>query len=542
MTTALQKFDIGRVYPTATDMVRLLGSGIEEWVANHTDAVPANGSTNLALSGGIYNAINSIGSSLNTLNTNLDNIIATKIGAELAAGMPIGDAISSAIHTAIQSENLAQIRETLVQQGLDISGFIATIATKVDAAVTTRMNDYPNLNTQLATLDAIANLDMIKELLDHTDGGVIILDKITLIKVSEGNHQVLDLREEGTLNREYYCIVDDGSGLTIVFPDADYTEDGLNKLNNGDNAYIEYRSTSDETAPVVNILTDSQYDSEHPGTPRAGSTSILFGVLTSDNGLDPYAMYTRIRATYCYGKWMAEVVQFKDSAQEELSKYDVVYEDNYTGLDWGFTAGNILKGSYQLAGKQANYCGMEHTGWNTRTDGSGTAYALGQTIILDDGTTEAGTGAGANRKLVLYARYAPHTQTFRGNVDWELRHGAYRAGTSGIYGPAAYPIYNESAFHDAVAGWGENTIKIQISFVWAVYAYNNTLGWVSAKIGDNEHKLENLRMANYWTDEPNAFTITLQRNASTDNFVLPTVITAASEGAVIPYISGIIFE
>lgn len=44
------------------------------------------------------------------------------------------------------------------------------------------------------------------------------------------------------------------------------------------------------------------------------------------------------------------------------------------------------------------------------------------------------------------------------------------------------------------------------------------------------------------TNEPNAFTVTLQRDDPQSAFVLPTVTTAASEGAVIPYISGIIFE
>lgn len=534
MTTALQKFDIGMVFPTQEALVALLGQTIATWVGAHLDESPTNGSTNLVKSDGIYDAIQALAADLTTLNNGIDSRIADIIAAELASGQSIATAITNAIY----AEDLDSIRNTLAQQGLDIDGFVTGLASQVDAAVALKLANHPTLTALQASLHAIEELDLIKELLSHTDDGEIILDGVVLrdVKSNPDQHKVLDLTGEDALNKQYYCITPDGSSMTVVLPDADESGEGVRP---GDDVYIEFRSTGNGSAPIAGILTESQYNA---GQGETASTSILIGVLTSDDGesLAADAMYTRIRATYCYGRWMAEVVQFKDTVQASADLYDVVYNDNYSGLSWGYTDADILKGSYQLAGKQADYCGMKHAGWNTAANGTGTAYALGQTIILDDtNTTDA--GANTNRKLTLYAQYTPHTntQSVASSFSQETIDAHYRFG--GTYSNAN--LYNAAAFATAVAGWQEATIKVQISFWWRTYGTRNaSVDWVGAKIGDDEHKLDNRPGWTAFTKEENAFTIQLRRNSSSESFTLPTIQTAATEGCIIPYISAIVFE
>lgn len=538
MTTALQKYDIGRVFPTPDALVLLLGDGFASWIARHTDARPTNGSTKLALSGGIYDEIHSLSNSLNILDGSIADRIAAAIGAELDAGGSVAGAITSAIQTLLDGP-LATIQTTLTNQGVDIAGFLTDIATTVDAEVTDRMSRFPDLGIMQTTLESIQNLDLIKHLLAHDDDGEVVLDKIVIreVKTNPDQHRVLNLCEDGALNKEYYCITGDESSMTIVLPDSGLTADGHNKVSDGDSVYIEYRSTGNGPAPVAAILSESQYNAAGGDA----ATSILFGVLTSDtdgdatdNGLDMGAMYTRIRATYCYGKWMAEVVQFTDADQEEAAKHTVSYRSGYAGSPFtDFDVQDILEGSYQLAGGQASYCGMIHSGWKFDRNSSRADFALGETIVLDADKT-------------LYAHYTPHTQTLvvSSATANELRHSAYRAGESGIYGPAPFAICNESAFHSAIAGWRENIIRLLISFWWYTVGGrpNDTTAWVWARIGESVHRLDNLAASWPMTNEPNAFTVTLQRDDPQSAFVLPTVTTAASEGAVIPYISGIIFE
>lgn len=543
MTTALQKYDIGRVFPSQDALVTLLGQSIEAWVRAHAGdiyTIIGVGSLETTLMGEIGSASAGLQSAIDAAILSLRNNdmagLAQAIDSLQAAlggkqGILDGDGIIALLRA--QGVDLASLGEALGIQDMisavdAISGFDGRVAGLEEA-----------LQALQAFKDAldieILKGDIVARLLEADDDGKVSLFNyiemrdITALGSGQPKGYTLFLRKNsedpdaamGTdLNKEWYCITNDEAELTIVL--------GTQDVINGDGVYVEYRSTGSGHAPIVNILTEGQYND---------SGTAVDSVIISED-YDPTATpqpdYTIIRAKYYAGRWVAEVVPFFAN-QSGSRSYTVRYLPVHTG-DWTSFDVSCLAGPITLAGRKPDYCGVRHIGWNTRADGTGTPYAFNQSISVPGTAFPAGETV-----LNLHAVYESVTKTMTVPATFsEASINSYHR--DGDTGARSAAIYNSAAFNTAIAGWKELTVKVQVSFWWKTYGGAGESCHVSAT-RNSTTVTKTHKGPSGWTNEANAFTVTLgPRDNAEASFTLPTFSTASNEGCIIPYISGIIFE
>lgn len=481
MTTGLQKYDLGRVIPSAQDIVT--------WLLTHT--------------------------------TYINGILAPQIDAMIAQALDEGGSIYDAIEG---------IRDILDQQGVNISGFLTSVQEEVQATLNKYLDDNLNLTDIEALKAALAKVDQVAALLENDDDGIVEIGELLLWHVEEDFNQVLDLTEyvdkpELPFNKTCYCYTNgggDNAKLTIVFPD---------NVGNGSSVNIEFRARGTAPAIIYDLRTASQHANEVNNT-SLDATNLLVGVLTGDGELSDTAKFTRIRATCLYGKWVVEVVQFEDDTQGATT-YKIIYTDTLDGTTIAEEE-TVAGSSYQIAGKKADYCGMVHTGWKTA---DGTPYAFEQNIILGESNTEAPATQGAPRTLTLYAVYAERALR-RNPSNGSGGTGNYASvnadATAKPYNIAAadIPDWKELYVHVNIGVWVTNceegnTCRARIGSRETTFAFAETL-WLTKGQGYREYSLfENVR---------------LTRASATDPFVCPDITFQAPEVSVVPFIREIVFK
>lgn len=587
MTTALQKFDIGRVFPTQEALLTLCGDTIEGWINAHVgDIVPATdpGKDNLVRSSVIYQAINGISTNLNNfisgetgrINGLIDTAITALQNGDMAELSSAIEDLQTALSGKQGTMTTADVLGLLSGQGQNLLGIL--VANGVDLGELGRVlgisgvqeavnsiyefgNDLTGLKTSLERLQALVNAidyenlkgDIMKAILDADDDGKVTLftykelRNITVLEAAEDDADddytlILKKNRPGAslgtdLNKEWYCLTNSAVRLTIVL--------GTEDVINGDGVYLEYRSTGTDGAPILRILTESQWEAIQDGGDADGAIdnviiSADFDDIVVDDE-DPNNIkiphYTIVRAKYYAGRWIAEVVPFFLNEKPELTSYTVEYMPIFTG-SWSSFKVTSLAGTLTLAGKQPDYCGVIHKGWNTSADGLGTHYDLNESIPL------ANIQGTPTQTLNLYAEYQKYTKTF--TVNTSSGFPAYTDGTNAYrtvwMGFVAIPIYNVAAFNDAISGWKERTITIVISFKWLTYGGSSQNSHVYVKCGDDTITESHTGPMNTFEEASEVFTVTLGPRAdASENFTLPEIQTASNEGAAVPYIKSIIF-
>lgn len=286
--------------------------------------------------------------------------------------------------------------------------------------------------------------------------------------------------------------------LGIVLP-ADAT--------NGDTIFLEFRSTggSDISAVISSF-----------GVSEGGK-------LITNGELSNTAYCTRINATYAFGIWAANIETFNAVGGIQPQTYGtIVYSpSNFASATWAEITDTVQSGTAILRGRQAGFCGMIHSGWNTSANGSGTDYGLGAEIEVD-----------ADETITLYPVYAEFVDVLpvqKGKGGTEASSEGRHA-TATIYHPSGLDNWKELYLYVNISLWYVSTDANQVAEV-SFNGQTKTLndGWV-------------LDFHNY-RNRADVFTnVKLTRNSPNNNFSIPIFSILSPAAYVVPYISSITFK
>lgn len=584
MTTALQKYDIGRVFPTQDNLLALLGQAIAAWVAANNGLVaaePAADANKLVLAKNIHAAIMANAQALmGEFTSRMDNLATT-------------------LHETISNTFTSQgIIGTLVDNGVNLEDLATALGVQDNETLAALRTLLDSANGRLDAIER-DELGPLKEFIEAYNEEVLKGDIIAAILAADDDRKVsiydyLELREfpeaesqtnkhilqlykvnqeanGGTdLNKNWCCITSTGCELTLVLP--------TNGVVNGDSLYLEYRSTGADHAPLVEILTEGQYENRESEQQGNDTDKVIISEDFEPSEWGPgqnraHPDYTIVRAKFYQGRWVAEVVPFFDNDQgQQQTTYAVRYTTDYSTAPWPTYEETCQQGPYTLAGKKADYCGMQHVGWYAMVNGQRQDYGFHETVELSDSTTVEEV-EGKPRVLELHAKYASSTLDLRPSDP---------PAPANMYGSAERYEAVEMSIgfpNETVSAWGENYIQVEVG-AWIMNHHLEEAWYIMTTEGPNPPyypsmpaRSENTSILNYsnyeirqggvrlWdghdshcapgngfgmvprnsSSKVDPMKLTLRRSSSSEDFEMPTIYGRKYRGLMLPVITKITF-
>lgn len=277
---------------------------------------------------------------------------------------------------------------------------------------------------------------------------------------------------------------------------------------NGDTFFLEFRSTGGSDIPAV-----------------ISSFGVSEGGKLITNGeLSNTAYCTRINATYAFGIWAANIETFDAVGGIQPQTYGtIVYSpSNYASATWAAITDTVQSGTAVLRGRQAGFCGMVHSGWNTAANGTGTSYGLGGEISI-----------GADETITLYPVYNEFVDALpvqKGKGGTGASSELNRTATATLDYPSGLGNWKELYLYVNISLWYISTASDQtaeISFNGQTKTLNG--GWVL-----DYHNYRN--RADVFTN------VKLTRSSPSNNFTIPNFSIRSPAAYVVPYISSITFK
>lgn len=242
-------------------------------------------------------------------------------------------------------------------------------------------------------------------------------------------------------------------------------------------------------------------------------------------------------------------------------RFMLQYDDNVADEDISVPASSTVYDPAQFkidTSAPGERAGWEFTGWNTAADGSGTSYAVGDTVML----TEAEVASGKTVKL-----YAQWRELYKVNVSYD------KNTTDNVTGmPANETIRGQSSDVSVTlgtapsregyefAGWntaadgsgtsytagqeitvtipsGENEVPLNLYAQWdKIYSYTLYVGLGSLELRPlDQDEVTNIPVEWTWDGGPCCYSITKEQAGDTCDFVLPTNIPEVNGGLFMGY-------
>lgn len=227
------------------------------------------------------------------------------------------------------------------------------------------------------------------------------------------------------------------------------------------------------------------------------------GILVAHGELSDEAYYTRIRATFEEGVWVADITTYGIMAGVLPTTYGTIV---YSGANYAATASeshsdtvpvgrNVLSTQYF----RSLYGLMPFTGWNTAQDGSGTAYEDGE--IVEDIDEEGAS-------LTLYPQYAPFEYAVPATSASYQQQQLLKNATADTTKTLSFP--------PSITGYKELTIKAK---VWVKLYCDNAGGQARVKIGGQTIVDANAGTAKKYYEAKSGW-VTVTRATDSANFVV----------------------
>ena len=242
-------------------------------------------------------------------------------------------------------------------------------------------------------------------------------------------------------------------------------------------------------------------------------------------------------------------------------RFVLQYDDNVADEDISVPGSSTVYDPTQFkidTSAPGERAGWEFTGWNTAADGSGTSYAVGDTVTL----TEAEVASGKTVKL-----YAQWRELYKVNVSYD------KNTTDNVTGmPANETVRGQSSDVSVTlgtapsregyefAGWntaadgsgtsytagqeitvtipaGENEVPLNLYAQWdKIYSYTLYVGLGSLNGSDlSQEDVTNIPGEWTWESGPYCYSITKEQTGDSCDFVLPTNIPEVNGGLFMGY-------
>ena len=250
----------------------------------------------------------------------------------------------------------------------------------------------------------------------------------------------------------------------------------------GDEFRLDFRSEGTQSIPAVIAAFGVE----------SGGCLVMHGELSDT------AYYTRIRAVFEQGVWVADITTYGVEAGVLPTTYTSIV---YSGANRAATASqsytdtvpvgnNILSTQYF----RSLYGLLPFAGWNTALDGTGTSYGDGELVEV------------GNNGLTLYPQYSPYEAAVPKPQQWNAKDKTGSVNGSITVTPT-------------IAGYSELSIKVKASC--RIYAHNSGGRGTIALNGQTVASLDG-RGGNWTSPDPIVTSwITLTRATATDPFILP---------------------